>query len=111
NILLGIILGLLFFINFTGSIRPMQDINNDIGYVRIEKVKQLAKPSDIVIVENPWLLKDFLEYYTTASIAEQPQDKLQADSLHLAIQHSLQSGGKVFIFLDKENPRPDKDTS
>ena len=111
NTLLLIILALLFFINFTGSIRPMQDINNDIGYVRIQKVKELAKPSDIVIVQNPWLLKDFLEYYTPASVAEQPQNKQQADSLQQAVQRSLQSGGKIFIFLDKENPRVDKDTS
>jgi hypothetical protein len=111
NILLLTVLALIFFINFTGSIRPMQDINNDIGYVRIQKVKELAKPSDIVIVQNPWLLKDFLEYYTPASVAEQPENKFQADSLHQAVQRSLQSGGKVFIFLDKENPRPDKDTS
>jgi hypothetical protein len=98
NALLMIILSLLLFINFTGSIRPMQDINNDIGYVRIEKVRELAKPSDIVIVQNPWLLKEFLEYYTPASVAEQPKNKMQADSLQQVVQRRLQAGGKVFIF-------------
>jgi len=111
HVLLACILGLLFFINFTGSIRPMQNINNDIGYVRIQKVRAMAKSNDLVIVQNPWLLKEFLEYYTPASVAEQPRDKNQRDSLQQVADHDLQAGGKIFIFLDKENPRADRDTS
>jgi len=111
NLLLIFILALLFFINFTGSIRPMQNVNNDIGYVRIQKVRQMAKPTDLVIVQNPWLLKEFLQYYTPASIAEQPRDKAQRDSLQQVANHDLQSGGKIFIFIDRDNPKPDRDTS
>ena len=89
----------------------MQNVNNDIGYVRIQKVRQMAKPNDLVIVQNPWLLKEFLQYYTPASIAEQPRDKAQRDSLQQVVDHDLQSGGKIFIFLDRDNPKPDRDTS
>lgn len=113
NILLGIILALLFFINFTGSIKLMQNVNNDIGYVRIQKVKNMAKPSDMVIVQNPWLLKEFLEYYTPASVTEQPGSQREADSLRHVIQQDLESGGRIFIFLDKdkENVKPGRDTT
>jgi hypothetical protein len=105
NVVLGTIAALIFFINFTGSIRPMQNINNDIGYVRIEKVKELAGSNDLIIVENPWLLKEFLEYYTPASIVQKPTSASQADSLSQAVEQRLRNGGKVFLFAEPENEK------
>jgi hypothetical protein len=105
NVILAAILAIIFFINFTGSIRPMQNIENDIGYVRIEKVKELAGPNDLVIVENPWLLKEFLQYYTPATIAFKPTGVKQADSLAEAVDQRLRKGDKVFLFLEPGNEK------
>ena len=102
NILLTCILAIIVFINFAGSILPMKDINNDIGYVRIQKVKEQAAPGDLVLVQNPWLLREFLEYYTPARVQVSPRNQQQADSLNTAIQEDLQTGKKIFIFIDRE---------
>ena len=75
NVLLTITLALLILINTLGSIRPMQDLNNDIAYVRIQKVKQEANPGDVVLVQNPWLFKEFLEYYTPVSVSNPKTSK------------------------------------
>ncbi len=105
NILLASILLIIIFINFTGSIRLMQNITNDIGYVRIERVKQDAKANDIVVVQNPWLLKEFLEYYTPAHVLENPKNIQQADSLSQAVNQNLKNGNKVFLFIDRSERR------
>jgi hypothetical protein len=108
NILLGFILILVVFINFAGSIRPMQDLNNDIGYVRIQKVRELAAPNDVVLVQDPWLLREFLQYYTPVRVVEIPTNEVQADSIRKVFQSQLQSGKKIFIFIDREEvPRSD----
>jgi len=108
NILLGFILILVVFINFAGSIRPMQDLNNDIGYVRIQKVRELAAPNDVVLVQDPWLLKEFLQYYTPVRVVEIPTNEVQADSIRKVFQSQLQNGKKVFIFIEREEvPRSD----
>ena len=102
NVLLGGILMLLIFLNYAGSIRLMRNLNNDIGYVRIQKVKELASPADLVIVQNPWLLKEFLEYYTPVRVEKNSQNAQERESLQGMVESKLKTGGKVFIFIDRE---------
>ncbi|MGB8190667.1 MAG: hypothetical protein WCF67_02055 [Chitinophagaceae bacterium] len=101
NIISGSIAVLLFVINFSSSIRPMQDIKNDIGYARIEKLTHAATANDLVLVQDPWLLKDFIEYYTKSHVEAIPKDKQQAQNLHVRINNALATGNRVFVF-----PRP-----
>lgn len=98
NIMAGLIALLLLVINYTTSIRPMQNINNDIGYARIEKLKQTATANDLVIVENPWLLKEFLEYYTPAPVRVIPGPGFQQIALRQYVDSTLAGGHRVFIF-------------
>jgi hypothetical protein len=109
NILLSSLFVLIVFINYAGSVRPMQDINNDIGYVRIQKVRELSAPNDLVLIQNPWLLKEFIEYYTLANVVQNPVDPKQKDSLEKLVQSKLASGHKVFIFVNREelNNKPE----
>jgi hypothetical protein len=94
----GLIAVLLFVINYTTSIKPMQDINNDIGYARIEKLKQTATPNDLVVVQNPWLLKEFLEYYTVSPVRVVPGPGFQQIALRQYIDSTLANGHRVFVF-------------
>lgn len=103
NIMAGLIALLLFVINYTTSIRPMQDINNDIGYMRIEKLKHTATANDLVIVQNPWLLKEFLEYYTPAPVRVVPEPGFQRIALRQYVDSTLAGGHRVFIFPAHEN--------
>jgi hypothetical protein len=98
NIMAGLIAVLLFVINYTTSIKPMQDINNDIGYARIEKLKQTATPNDLVVVQNPWLLKEFLEYYTVSPVRVVPGPGFQQIALRQYIDSTLANGHRVFVF-------------
>lgn len=98
NIMAGLIALILVVINYTTSIRPMQDINNDYGYARIQKLQQTATPNDLVIVQNPWLLTEFLEYYTPAPVRVVPEPALQQMALRQHIDSTLAAGHRVFIF-------------
>jgi hypothetical protein len=98
NIMAGIIALLLFVINYITSIKPMQDINNDIGYARIQKVRQTATPDDLVVVENPWLLREFLEYYTATPVRVIPEQGFQQIALRQFIDSTVSHGHRVFIF-------------
>jgi hypothetical protein len=100
NIYAGAIAALLFIINFTSSIKPMQDIRNDIGYARIEKLRGAATEKDLVIVQNPWLLKEFLEYYTKSKIEVIPAKTDEQIVLQHQIESTLAAGHRVYIFRD-----------
>jgi hypothetical protein len=103
NIIAGTLAVLLFVINYTTSILPMQDIKNDIGYARIDKIRQTVTPGDLVVVQDPWLLKEFLEYYTKARVRVVPQQGLQQIALHQDIDSTLKDGHRVFIFPAKSS--------
>jgi hypothetical protein len=98
NIYAGMIAGLLFVINYTTSIKPMQSIENDIGYARIEKVRQTATENDLVVVQDPWLLKEFLEYYTKARVRVVPEKGFQQIALKQDVDSTVKYGHRVFIF-------------
>lgn len=105
NLITGAIALLLLVINFISAIKPMQDIRNDIGYARIEKVKDAATEKDLVLVEDPWLLKEFLEYYTKAPVEVIPQTLNQQVQLYIKIKYHLAAGNKVFVFAARDPAR------
>ncbi|HUR11556.1 MAG TPA: hypothetical protein VM012_09315 [Flavitalea sp.] len=90
---------LLFVVNYFGSIRWMKHIENDLYYHKVKPLKGIAGPKDIIVVQDAWILKDFLEYYThTEDIRPVPW----TDSLRLAtdsaIHATLDKKGRVFIY-------------
>jgi len=110
NIMAGAIALLLFVINYTTSIKPMEDINNDIGYARIQKVRQAATPSDLIVVQNPWLLREFLEYYTQTPVRVIPEQGFQQIALKQFIDSTVSNGHRVFIFPAEDSTfAPGKD--
>lgn len=108
NIIAGSLAALLFIINFIGAIKPMQDIRNDIGYARIEKLRSVAVKDDLVIVQNPWLLKEFLEYYTKAKIEIVPAKADEQGVLLQQIEGALKAGHSVYIFPDSNLKKGDE---
>lgn len=56
----------LFIVNFFGSIRLMKDIKNDLYFEKVYTLRNIVSPKDIIIVQDAWILQDFLEYYTDA---------------------------------------------
>ncbi len=110
TLIIGSIMSLLFTINYVSSIRPMQNPNNDIGYVRVEKIKELAKKDDLIIVQDKWLLKEFLEYYTDAKVVIVPTIASEQVAVLAELQQKLDAGKTIYIFPEtrSENASPDK---
>jgi hypothetical protein len=102
NIIAGAIAALLFIINYSAAIKPMRNIHNDIGYARIEKLNHTATAGDLTVVENPWLIKEFLEYYSKAHVAVIPKDAQEQSALKQRIDSTLSAGHAVFVIPAKE---------
>ena len=94
------ICAMLFIINYVGSIHWMKDITNDSVYVKIHKVAQMATEKDIIVLQDPWLLEDFLEQYTKSLIVKVPDEQQQIDDLDKKINQSLNNGGKIFLYTE-----------
>jgi hypothetical protein len=91
---------ILFVVNYFGSIRWMKDLENDSVYVKIKKVKEQAAAKDIILLQDPWLLDDFLQHFTPSTIAPVPSDGPAIAGLDRQISNSLATGGKIYLFTE-----------
>lgn len=95
---IGFTAACLFIINFFGSVRYLLDLRNDLYYVKTEPVKIVITPNDAVLLQDAWILKDFLEYYTKAPVKEIPYvDTTRVKTDHFIAAH-LQKGAKLYIY-------------
>lgn len=95
---IGSIAALLFVINFFGSVRYLLHLENDLYYTKVEPIKDVATPKDAVLVQDFWILKDFVEYYTPVKVWEVPKVDTQRVRVDSEIRQFLQSGGKLYIY-------------
>jgi hypothetical protein len=58
---------LLFCINYFGSMRWLQNSNNDWYYIETKKLSKTIKPGQTVTVDD-WILEDYLRYFTRAKV-------------------------------------------
>jgi len=91
---------MLLVVNYFGSIHWMKDIENDSVYIKIKKVKQAATPGDIIVLHDPWLLDDFLAYYTPAYVTPVPADHEKITDLNARIHICLDKGDKIYLFTE-----------
>lgn len=56
----------LFLINYFGSIELLGKKNSDLYYSRVQPVSKLIESGDIVILEEPWILDGYIDYFTSA---------------------------------------------
>ena len=90
---------LIFCVNYFGSIRWMKHIEYDLYYHKVKPLLGKTSPKDVIVVQDAWILMDFIEYYTnTKNIRPVPW----TDSLRIAtdeaIRQSLSNKGKVYIY-------------
>jgi hypothetical protein len=64
---------MLFCINYFGSIRWMQSKENDFYYVKAKTVEKTASTNDLVLMQDGWIVKDFLAYFTKVKAQPVPQ--------------------------------------
>ncbi len=95
-----IIAVLVFCINYFGSLRWMQDIRNDWYYNEVSKIKDQVSANDLVIIDNEWILKDFVRYYTNAQVLATDEPAFTNEQQEKLKRQTLSRNGKVFIYKD-----------
>ena len=91
---------LMFSINYFGSLRWLQDINNDWYYSETSKINAQVNKNDLVIVDNEWILKDFLRYYTTAEVLATDEPGYSKPAEETKVREVLSRKGRVFTYRD-----------
>jgi len=98
---------LLFVVNFFGSIRYILDLDNDLYYAKTKPIKDVATNKDMILLQDGWIIGDFLSYYTPAEVRVTPASDTARASLDQALQHCIGQGGKIYIYTeDRSMTRP-----
>jgi len=90
----------VFSINFFGSLRWLQDINNDWYYRETCKIRNDVGANDLVVVDNEWILKDFIRYYTQARVLATDEPGYSRTKEDVLIKQFLFKKGRVYIYRD-----------
>lgn len=92
----------MFSINFFGSLRWMQKSKYDWYYVETEKISPLIKTGDVIIVENEWILKDYLRYYTPATIIATDEPSYTKEATDKIITQALSEKRNVYYYRSNQ---------
>lgn len=93
----------LFAINYFGSIRALQHKENDWYYVKAKAISDLAGKNDLVILQNSWILEDFLHYFTDLQVEAVPQKDSSFSRINTAFEHTLAAKQRVFLVPEINN--------
>ena len=94
---------LLFCINYFGSMRWMQHKENDWYYVKTETIQNAAKQNDLVILQNGWILKDFLHYFTKLSVQTVPLNDSSQVKINSEVNSTITRQGRIFLLPEYKN--------
>jgi hypothetical protein len=87
----------LFTINYFGSMRWLQNINDDWFFKEVQEIKT-AGPSDLVIMEDQWILKDYVRYYTPAMVIADDEPGFSREMAREKVKQVIASHGRVYIY-------------
>jgi hypothetical protein len=86
--------GMLFVVNYTGSIHWLNSFNNDWYYQRTTELP--AGERDLVIIKNKWILKDYARYFSNADVIATDEKTLSDSQIRNRVHEVLRNGGRVF---------------
>ncbi|WP_127131888.1 glycosyltransferase family 39 protein [Pseudoflavitalea rhizosphaerae] len=101
----------LFIVNYFGSIRWLQDLDHDWYYLKVRPVENAIKENDVVLLQQGWILKDFLEYFTKSNVTEVPANSQLRPAVDSIINSSFQRGGRLFLYPDVNSMSERPETS
>lgn len=93
----------LFLINYLGSVRWLQHIEYDWYYTKVEPIRQVATSKDVILLQEGWILKDFLEYFTKSKVQNSPSEDSLRAPLDKTITDCLSNGGKVYVYPERNS--------
>jgi hypothetical protein len=88
----------LFLINYFGSIRWLQMASRDWYYIEVKKLDPGLTPRDIVLVEDEWILKDYVRYFSKATVIASDEPGYQKAEAQKLMRDALANGHKVIVF-------------
>ncbi len=95
---------LLWFINWMGSMKWMQRIENDLYYQKVTELQPwLNNADDMVVFQDGWIIKDFVDYFTPVQVFEISIDSAQNEYLDSLIRRQIDEKGRLLIFPDQNN--------
>lgn len=90
---------LLFAVNYFGSLRWMESLDNDLFYRKVQYIRTNSHPGDIILLRDDWQLEDYVNRYSPAETDIIPaKDTMQASILPEEISSCLQKGGHVYFY-------------
>lgn len=90
----------LFVVNYFGSIRWLQRNSRDWYYVEVRNLDPTLTPSDIVVVENEWILKDYVRYFSNARVIATDEPSYNKQAARKEIDQAISAGNKVIFYSD-----------
>jgi hypothetical protein len=90
----------LFVVNYFGSIRWLHRSSRDWYYVEVRNLDPSLTHSDIVIIENEWILKDYVRYFSNAKVIATDEPSYNADATQKEIDNAMSNGHKVILYQD-----------
>jgi hypothetical protein len=88
---------MLFAMNYFGSMKWLQRIDNDWFYVEMKKMPAVT-PGDVVIVENQWILKDYVRHYTAATVIATDEPDYDVADARKKINDAKAAGHHIYLY-------------
>ncbi|HLA52849.1 MAG TPA: hypothetical protein VK618_06080, partial [Flavitalea sp.] len=95
---------LLFTINFFGSMKWLGKQDFDLYFKKVEPLSRVALPGDLVLVQDGWILRDFMIRYLEAPVISTGDPDYSATAAADKIEQTLAGKGRVYVYPGKEKP-------
>ncbi|MBL7699540.1 MAG: glycosyltransferase family 39 protein [Chitinophagaceae bacterium] len=94
----------VFCVNYFGSIRWLQDPQSDWYFVEVKTLDPTLTESDMVVVENEWIMKDYVRYFSKAKVIATDEPRFNREEASRIVNEAVGSGHKVFLFKAGSEP-------
>jgi hypothetical protein len=95
----------LFIVNYFGSIRWLQRNSRDWYYVEIRKLDPDLTSSDIVYVVDEWILKDYVRYFSKATVIATDDPGYNEAEAQKQVREALSNHHKVIVYNRQVDPQ------
>jgi len=89
---------LLFVVNYFGSMKWLQKKTSDWYYVEVSKLDPTLTPSDIVYVTDEWILKDYVRYFSKATVIANDDPGYNESEARKQMRAALSNHRKVVAY-------------
>lgn len=93
----------LFIVNYFGSIRWLQNKESDWYYVEVQKLDPTLDANDVVVVENEWILKDYVRWFSRAKVIATDEPDFSVEAAKKMVDDAVKGDHKVYLYNNSSN--------